>query len=145
MTIKVAIACDHGGVVLKEYLKSSFTDYEWIDLGTNGADSVDYPDYGYKLAQAISNKEADYGVAICGSGIGISIAANRYKEARAALCNNTTMARLSREHNDANIVCLGARLTGDLLAKEIVEIFLNTGFEGGRHEKRRDLLTQKGH
>ncbi len=144
MTLKVAIACDHGGVVLKEYLKSSFTDYEWIDLGTNGSDSVDYPDYGYKLAEVIKTGEAEYGVAICGSGIGISIAANRYKEIRAALCNNATMARLSREHNDANIVCLGARLTGDLLAKEIVETFLTTNFEGGRHERRRDKLTQKG-
>lgn len=144
MTIKVAIACDHGGVVLKEYLKHSI-DVQWIDLGTNGPDSVDYPDYGYKLAEAVSKGEADYGVAICGSGIGISIAANRHKDIRAALCNNTTMAHLSREHNDANIVCLGARLTGDLLAKEIVETFLNTNFEsGGRHEHRRNKLTQKG-
>lgn len=143
MTMKVAIACDHGGVILKEYLKQSI-DVEWIDLGTNGSDSVDYPDYGYKLAEAISNNEAEYGVAICGSGIGISIAVNRHKDIRAALCNNTTMARLSREHNDANIVCLGARLTGDLLAKEITETFLNIEFEGGRHERRRDKLTERG-
>ena len=142
--MKVAIACDHGGVVLKEYLKKEI-EADWLDLGTDGSESVDYPNYGYKLAEAISNKEAEYGIAICGSGIGISIAVNRYKEARAALCNDTTMARLSREHNDANIVCLGARLTGDLLAKEIVEIFLNTEFEGGRHERHRDQLTQKGY
>ncbi len=143
MTLKVAIACDHGGVALKSYLKDAIA-VEWVDLGTNSSDSVDYPDYGYKLAEAITKGEAQYGVAICGSGIGISIACNRYKEARAALCTDTTMAHLSREHNDANIVCLGARLTGDLLAKEIVETFFKTDFEGGRHERRRDKLTQKG-
>jgi len=144
MTIKVAIACDHGGVTLKEYLKSSI-DVEWDDLGTNSTDSVDYPDYGYKLAEAVKSGNAQYGVAICGSGIGISIACNRFKDIRAAVCTNTTMAELTRIDNDANILCLGARLTGDLLAKEITQRFLNTKFEsGGRHERRRDKLTQKG-
>jgi len=143
MTLKVAIACDHGGVALKEYLKDS-VDAEWLDLGTNSSDSVDYPDYGYKLAEAVKNGDAQYGVAICGSGIGISMACNRYKGIRAALCTDTTMSRLSREHNDANIVCLGARLTGDILAKEIAETFINTKFEGGRHEGRVNKLTERG-
>lgn len=144
MTLKVAIACDHGGVALKAYLKDAIK-VDWVDLGTDGTESVDYPDYGYKLAEAVSNGEAEYGVAICGSGIGISIACNRYKDIRAAVCCNTTMARLTRVDNDANIVCLGARLTGDLLAKEIVETFFKTDFEaGGRHERRRDKLTEKG-
>jgi ribose 5-phosphate isomerase B len=144
MTLKVAIACDHGGVTLKEYLKNSI-EVEWLDLGTNSSDSVDYPDYGYKLAQAIKKGDAQYGIAICGSGIGISMACNRFKDIRAAVCTNTTMAKLTRIDNDANILCLGARLTGDLLAKEITETFFNTEFEsGGRHERRRDKLTQKG-
>lgn len=143
MTYKLAIACDHGGIALKEYLKNSIP-ADWLDLGTNSSDSVDYPDYGYKLAEAITKGEAQYGVAICGSGIGMSIAANRYKDIRAALCTDVTMAHLAREHNDANIVCLGARLTGDVLAMEIIETFLKTDFEGGRHERRRNKLTQKG-
>ena len=139
MTQKIAIACDHGGVALKAFLKEVI-DVEWLDLGTDSSDSVDYPDYGYKLAEAITSGQADKGIAICGSGIGISMACNRYADARAALCTDTTMARLTREHNDANIVCLGARLTGDILAKEIVETFLATEFEGGRHEGRVNKL-----
>ena len=146
MTIKVAIACDHGGVALKSYLKEAIKQpaVEWVDLGTDTADSVDYPDYGYKLAEVVKNGQADYGVAICGSGIGISIACNRYKDIRAALCTDTTMARLSREHNNANVVCLGARLTGDILAQEIVQTFLTTSFEGGRHAGRVDKLSKEG-
>lgn len=143
MTITVAIACDHGGVALKAFLKSKI-DVQWLDLGTDGPDSVDYPDYGYKLAEALEKGEAQCGIAICGSGIGISMAMNRHKNVRAAVCTDTTMARLTREHNNANVVCLGARLTGDVLAQEIVETFLNTKFEGGRHEARVAKLTQKG-
>jgi len=143
MTKTVAIACDHGGVGLKNILKSKI-DVQWVDLGTDSSDSVDYPDYGYALAQAIEKGEADYGVAICGSGIGIAMAANRFRAVRGAVCTDTTMARLAREHNNANIVCLGARLTGDVLAQEIVETFLNTEFEGGRHMARVEKLTQKG-
>lgn len=142
MTLKVAIACDHGGVELKDHLKNAFK-VKWIDLGTNDAKkSVDYPDYGYALADAVAEGDADFGIAICGSGIGISIACNRHPEIRAALCTNTTMARLSREHNDANVLCLGARLTGDVLAEEIVKEFLETGFEGGRHKGRVDKLSE---
>lgn len=141
MTIKVAIACDHGGIELKNFLKDSFK-VKWIDLGTNTSDSVDYPDYGYALAEAVAEGDAEFGIAICGSGIGISIACNRHSEIRAALCTNTTMAKLSREHNDANVLCLGARLTGDLLAAEIVKEFLETAFEGGRHKGRVDKLSE---
>ncbi len=144
MTIKVAIACDHGGVELKNFLKTAVTspEIEWLDLGTNTTDSVDYSDYGYKLAEAVAGGQAEYGIAICGSGIGISIAANRHKDIRAALCMNTTMAHLAREHNDANVLCLGARLTGDILAQEVTETFLTTKFEGGRHAGRVDKLSQ---
>jgi len=139
MTITVAIANDHGGLELKAFLKiqTFSTPIEWLDLGTNTNDSVDYPDYGYKLAECVANGEAQYGIAICGSGIGISIACNRNPDIRAAVCTNTTMARLTRIDNNANILSLGARLTGELLAKDIVETFLTTPFEaGGRHERR---------
>lgn len=142
MTYKVAIACDHGGVELKAYLKEN-VDAKWIDLGTDTTDSVDYPDYGYKLAETITAGEADFGIAICGSGIGISIACNRYAGVRAAVCTNTTMAELTRIDNNANVLCLGARLTGDLLAKKITETFLATKFEsGGRHERRVNKLNK---
>jgi len=141
MTLKVAIACDHGGVELKNYLKDIFK-VKWIDLGTNDAKkSVDYPDFGYALNDAVAEGDADFGIAICGSGIGISMACNRHPQIRAALCTNTTMAKLTREHNDANVLCLGARLTGDILAAEIVQEFLETDFEGGRHQNRIDKLS----
>ena len=143
MTIIVAIAADHGGYELKEKLKTMVSEpvVEWLDLGTHTADSVDYPDYGYKVAEAVASGEALYGIAICGSGIGISIACNRHPKIRAALCGNTTMARLAREHNDANILCLGARMSGDVLAADMVKTFLTTEFEGGRHAGRVQKLT----
>ena len=144
MGIKVAISCDHGGVALKNHLKEAITEpaIDWLDLGTDTEESVDYPDYGYKLAEAVAAGEAQYGIAICGSGIGISIACNRNDKIRAALCTNTDMARLSREHNDANVICLGARIIDDALAKEIVETFLTSNFEGGRHERRVNKLSK---
>ena len=135
--MKIAIAADHGGYELKEFLKQNCArDIDWVDLGTDSTQSVDYPDYGYKLAQCIARGEAEKGIAICGTGIGISIACNRDPDVRAALCTDMTMARLAREHNDANIVCLGARITGPLAAQDIVTTFLSTHFEGGRHEGR---------
>lgn len=140
MKRKLAIACDHGGYALKEAIKAKFGDVEWLDLGTNSAESVDYPEYGAKLADVIASGEAEHGIAICGSGIGISIAANRNPAVRAALCTNVTMARLTRAHNDANVLALGARITGDVAAFDIVEAFLNTEFEGGRHQRRVDQL-----
>ncbi|MGB1077092.1 MAG: ribose 5-phosphate isomerase B [Bdellovibrionales bacterium] len=143
MTTKIAIANDHGGVELKAFLKAQnfSTDIEWIDLGTNSNESVDYPDYGYKLGDFIAEGNADFGIAICGSGIGISIACNRNPDIRAAVCTNSTMARLTRIDNNANILCLGARIVGEILAKDIVETFITTEFEaGGRHERRVNKL-----
>ncbi len=142
MTMKVAIACDHGGYNLKEAIKDSF-DIKWIDLGTdNDNTSVDYPDFGHALADAMNDGVAEYGIAICGTGIGISIALNRHMNIRAGLCTDTTMARLTREHNDANVLCLGERTTGVETAFDIVRTFLETEFEGGRHQRRIDKIEE---
>ena len=114
---------------------------EWIDLGTDSQESVDYPDYGYKLAKVIEDGEAEYGVAICGSGIGISMALNRNSKIRAAVCTNATMARLTRVDNNANVLCLGARVIGEITALDCLKVFLDTEFEtGGRHERRVNKL-----
>lgn len=138
MTKIIAISSDHAGFELKEILKNEIATlgYDVQDLGTNSTDSVDYPDYGYKLASAVSSGAADLGVAICGSGVGISIAANRKPKVRAALCQSAEVAELSRKHNNANVLALGARIVSVELAKEILHAFLNTEFEGGRHENR---------
>ena len=109
---------------------------EVIDFGTNSTESVDYPKYGHLVAKSVVDKEVDFGILVCGTGIGISIAANKIKGIRAANCTNTTMAKLTREHNDANILALGARIVGDVLALDIVDEFLSASFEGGRHQKR---------
>ena len=138
----LAIACDHGGYDLKEAIKERFADrLSFVDVGTNSHDSVDYPEFGQKLAQSIINGEAERGIVICGTGIGISIAANRYKEIRAANCTDVTMARLTRQHNNANVLALGARLIGLEVAFDIVETFLNTEYEGGRHDRRVEKLS----
>ncbi len=141
MTLKVAIASDHAGYNLKEFIKNSFK-VTWIDLGTkNDKTSVDYPDFGYAVAEAVAEGEAEFGIAICGTGIGISMAVNRHPEIRGALCTDSTMARLTREHNDANVLCMGERLIGTEVALDIVKAFLETPFEGGRHQRRVDKLT----
>jgi ribose 5-phosphate isomerase B len=144
MSLKIAIANDHGGFALKNFLIKQFDSVpvEWVDLGTGSDASVDYPDYGYKLADAIEAGKADFGIGICGSGIGISIALNRRPGIRAGLCTDTTMARLTRLHNDANVLCLGARIIGEEVAKDIVRVFLTTEFEGGRHCGRVEKLTK---
>lgn len=138
----VAIANDHAGVALKQVLLEvvNACGFTPLDLGTNSTDSVDYPDYGKLVAKAVADKRAQFGIAICGSGIGISIAANRVAGVRAALCSTGLAAELSRQHNDANVLCLGARLIGDAEAKECVKRFLSTAFEGGRHAKRVEKL-----
>jgi ribose 5-phosphate isomerase B len=137
MKEKLAIACDHGGYALKEAIKARLADsYDFLDLGAHSTDSVDYPAYGKALALAVAEGRAARGIAICGSGIGISIAANRHPKIRAALCTDSTMARLTRLHNDANVLALGARITGVEVVFDIVDTFLKTEFEGGRHEKR---------
>ena len=133
----VAIGNDHGGTELKNKIIAKFHDkFEFINCGTDGLDSVDYPDYSKKVCNLVLEKKADFGVLICGTGIGMSISANRYKGIRAGLCFNSQMARLTREHNDANILCLGARIIGDEVAFESFDVFSKTEFTGGRHLRR---------
>ena len=137
---KLAIASDHGGYALKEEIKQKFPDIEWLDLGTDSEESVDYPEFGQAMGEAITNGDASQGVLICGSGIGISIAANRFPAVRAALCTSVEMAALSRQHNNANVIALGERTTDRETAFACIETFLNTEFEGGRHERRVNKL-----
>ncbi len=134
----VAIAADHGGFDLKSILVHELRalGYEVLDLGTMTRDSVDYPDFAATLAGAIVDGRAARGVLICGSGIGMSIAANRHRAIRAALVHDDTSARLARQHNDANVLVLGARLLGPEVAKDCVKTFFSTEFEGGRHARR---------
>ena len=138
----VAIAADHGGYEMKELLKADLDGlgFDVLDLGTNSNDSVDYPDFGHALGQAIEDNKARYGVAICGSGIGISIAANRHANVRAALCHDGLTAKLARQHNNANVLALGARIIGIETARDAVSAFFTTDFEGGRHERRVDKI-----
>ena len=138
----VALASDHGGYELKEHLKKELSakGYKLLDLGTNSAESVDYPDFGKALAEAVASGKAARGVGICGSGIGISIALNRRPGVRAALCHDSLDARLSRQHNDANVLVLGGRTTGINVAKDCLNVFLTTQFEGGRHTRRVEKL-----
>jgi ribose 5-phosphate isomerase B len=142
----VAIGSDHAGVHLKGLLKADLAalGFEVMDLGAHGADSVDYPDYGAAVAKAVLSGAAARGVVICGSGVGVSIAANRHKGIRAALCTHGLMARLARQHNDANVLALGERLTGADVAKDCLKEFLLTPFDGGRHQRRIDKLDQLG-
>jgi ribose 5-phosphate isomerase B len=139
----IAFASDHAGVALKRELIEALNGmdgYAPLDLGPASEDSVDYPDYGTKAAEAVTSGKAVMAVIICGSGIGISIAANRHKGVRAALCMNSTMARLAREHNDANVLALGARLIGSEIARDCLRAFLATPFAGGRHAGRVEKL-----
>jgi ribose 5-phosphate isomerase B len=138
----VALASDHAGYDLKMALMEEVTALGLapLDLGTHARDSVDYPDYGTTLAEAVASGKAARGIVVCGTGIGISIAANRNPAVRAALCHDTTTARLARQHNDANVLAVGARTTGAETAKDILRSFLETPFEGGRHARRVDKL-----
>ncbi len=147
MTIRsIALACDHAGFPLKTFLSQVVVDggHKILDLGTTSHASVDYPDYGFAMASALNAGDADRGILVCGSGIGISIAANRFQTVRAALIHDALGARMARLHNDANVICLGARMIGEDVAKDCVNIFLNTAFEGGRHLTRVDKLSQHG-
>lgn len=141
--MKIGIASDHGGLELKEYIKEHLESrgVEYVDYGTNSLDSVDYPDYGLKLSTAVVNGEVDRGIAICGTGIGISISCNKVKGIRCALCSDTYSARMSIEHNNANVLALGGRVIGKDLAIEIVATWLNSEFQGGRHKRRIDKIT----
>ena len=140
---RIAIVSDHAAFEMKaalvEHLRASGC--EVLDLGTASTDSVDYPDYGYRMADAIAAGRADKGVALCGSGVGISISVNRHPACRCALVSEGLSARLAREHNDANVIALGGRLIGIEQAKECVSVFLATPFAGGRHQRRVDKLS----
>ena len=141
--MRIALAADHAGFALKDELAAWLREagHEVTDLGTNGPDSVDYPRFGHLLAEEIAAGRAERGIAVCGSGIGISIAINRNPACRCALVSEPLSAALAREHNDANVLALGARLTGPDLARACVAAFLDTDFAGGRHQRRVDLLS----
>lgn len=137
-----AIANDHAGLPLKAAVADAIRalGHELVDLGTNSADSVDYPDFAHALAEKVASGEVSRGVLICGSGIGVSIAANRHKGVRAALCSEPLSAALSRQHNDANVLCMGARIVGVAIAEAMIKAFDQTGYEGGRHQRRVDKI-----
>ncbi|MDU2218784.1 ribose 5-phosphate isomerase B [Finegoldia magna] len=140
--MKIAIAADHGGFELKdsmvEYIKSLGN--EVVDLGTNSADSVDYPDYAKKVCEEIQKGNSDLGILICGTGIGMSLAANKFEGIRAACVSDVYSAKMSRNHNNANVLCIGARVIGDEVAKLIIKTFLENEFEAGRHQRRVDKI-----
>lgn len=139
----IALGADHGGFELKEHIKTflqSTPQFVVNDLGTHSLDSVDYPIFGKAVAEVVARGEAQYGILVCGTGIGISIAANKVAGIRAALVYDELTAKMSREHNNANVLCLGGRTTEPSKALKLVEIFLNTPFEGGRHQRRLDEI-----
>ena len=140
----IAIGSDHGGFDLKEKIKKFLTERKIgvEDLGTVTRESVDYPDYGIKVSKLVSEGKVERGILICGTGIGMSIVANKFPKVRAALCHDSYSARMSREHNDANVLILGGRVTGDELALEIVKIWLETSFSGGRHKSRLEKIEE---
>lgn len=136
--MKIAIGADHGGYEMKEQLKALLVElgHEAVDVGCHSTASVDYPDFAAALSEQVVSGRCPLGILICGTGIGMSIAVNRNPQIRAALCHDEFTARLSREHNNANVLCLGARVTGPGLADAIVRTWLNAAFEGGRHQLR---------
>jgi len=140
----LAIGADHGGVNLKTRLAVVLAEagHQLLDFGTDGPESVDYPDFAHAVCAAVAEKRADFGLLVCGTGIGMSIAANRNPAIRCALVHDVTTARLTRQHNDANVLALGARITGEEVALDILKTFLATKFEGGRHERRLAKINQ---
>ena len=137
----IAIGNDHAGTDLKRRIIAKFKDdFEFIDCGTDGEESVDYLDYAKKVCDMVLEKRAEFGILVCGTGIGMSISANRNKGIRAGLCFHSLMAKLTRQHNDANVLCLGARMIGVDVAFDCVKTFSETKFEGGRHQKRIEKL-----
>ena len=143
--MRIALAADHAGYLLKDELVRWLQElgHEVSDLGTNGPESVDYHEYGARVANAVAIGKAERGIAVCGSGIGISIAVNRNPKCRCARVDDPLSAQLSREHNDANVLALGGRLIGSDMAKACVQAFLDTGFAGGRHQRRVDELSHE--
>lgn len=145
--MRIVLACDHGAFELKNELVTYLKDKEnidVIDLGVNGPDSVDYPEYAGKLCRTVLDGEAQRGILLCGTGIGISIAANRFKGIRAALCHDVSTAHLAREHNDANVLVMGGRTTGLATARDMVDVWLKTQYAGGRHQRRLDKIEELG-
>jgi len=139
----IGLASDHAGFAMKKYITTLFDEQgiKYTDFGTYSTDSVDYPDFAHKLGNAIDSKECDFGIAVCGTGNGISMSLNRHKSVRSALCWNTEVARLARSHNDANVLTLPGRMISQKEAYEMVITFFNTEFEGGRHQKRIDKIS----
>ncbi|MCK8824594.1 ribose 5-phosphate isomerase B [Fuchsiella alkaliacetigena] len=142
--MQIALGSDHGGYQLKEEIKKLLTemDLKYSDYGTKSTESVDYPDFAIQVAEAVAKGEAERGILVCGTGIGMSIVANKVKGVRAALCHDLFSAQATREHNDSNVLALGERVVGRGLALEIVKVWLNTDFEGGRHQRRVDKIKE---
>jgi len=142
--VKIVIGADHAGYVIKNHIKEELNskDISFTDIGTFKEESVDYPEYAYKVANSIINKEADMGILICGTGIGMSIAANKLKGIMAAVVQNKQSATLSRSHNNSNVLCLGARINSKEEILEFVETWINTSHEGGKHQKRIELISK---
>jgi len=140
--MKIVIGADHAGVELKERLRVFLTElgHEVEDLGTNGPDSVDYADFAHPVAKAVSDGDAPRGLLVCGTGQGMAMAANRHQGVRAAVCRDLFEAKMTRAHNDANILCIGARVIGEGVAEELVRLFMEIEFEGGRHARRVDKI-----
>jgi ribose 5-phosphate isomerase B len=137
-TLPVAIGCDHAGLELKEALKQALTRMSvgFVDLGTHTAASIDYPDYAHAVASGVAEGRFQFGILVCGTGLGMSMSANRHRGVRAAVCTDSYCARMARQHNDANVLCLGSRVVGLGLAEDILQAFCQTKFEGGRHAAR---------
>jgi len=140
--MKIALASDHAGFELKEAVKGFLEDHEVVDFGPETTDSMDYPDTGFSAAEAVARGICDRAIIICGSGIGMSIVANKVNGIRAALCQTVQFAKLSRQHNNANALILSGRFISSYLAKDMVDVWLSTDFEGGRHQKRLDKITE---
>lgn len=140
--MKITIGCDHAGFELKEKLKEYLIEkgYEIVDKGTHSTESVDYPDYGHAVALSVLNKECDFGIAICGSGNGINMAVNKHKGIRGALCWMPEIAKLAKQHNNANVISLPGRFIDIQTAKQIIDAYISAAFEGGRHERRIEKL-----
>ena len=138
----IAVACDHGAYALKEAVKAHLAEkgYEVKDFGTNGTESCDYPDFAGPAAQAVASGECEKGIVLCTTGIGVSITANKVKGIRCALLHDLLSAKMTRQHNDTNMMAIGAAITGEKLALEIVDVWLSTEFEGGRHQRRIDKM-----
>jgi ribose 5-phosphate isomerase B len=141
--VKIAIGSDHGGRELKDLLVVFLNDrgVSIVDIGCNSNDSVDYPNFADAVCAKIQSGECDRGILVCGTGIGMSIAANRNRDIRAALCHEAFTARMSREHNNANVLCLGGRVIGPEIALDITRVWIETEFAGGRHQKRLDMFS----